>query len=275
MASMVYEHLSCSNKTEEYDKTKYKFFKEAFYKYTDDGLGGAWVSGLVPATPCIIHKLEQLSSTAKQYKYNVDSNRFVVQSYILDKSHMALFYPYFDSAAMFEPGLNFYESFAPFFEVTPQNNPGKMTRWIRPYLDATGKGYVTTVSVPVYALGEFQANAGSDISINSLAERLLDPERIQMILTEEGIPIAATALCETILKMKTINKFYYLKEVVKDEYVSEELSLFKQSPDLARMAEELKASSSPLDLPVNNKTYTIYKSNITETNWTIISMYQR
>ncbi len=60
-----------------------------------------------------------------------------------------------------------------FVAATPQNDPQKLPVISPPYLDATGKGLLITLSAPVYANDAFAGVLGRDVTLTALLQNIL------------------------------------------------------------------------------------------------------
>jgi len=258
------------------DPQTHRFFGDegVYYKFRDDGGCGAWASGFTPVNDRVLREIALVESLGPDIAAIVNGGGLVCQCYILSSDHFGVFYPYLDSAAIFPPKANFYQTYAPFFEAAPDRNPGGGELWIRPYLDATGKGYMISISSPIHGPGgRYAGAAGGDIEAAALKSRFLDPERLQLLVTSFGIPLAATDGAIALLGLHDFSKFRYLEGVEKDAYASRELGL-KDRDDLRDLAERLRPGAF-FDWDFGGRTYRVYAAPVAETGWLLAELAER
>lgn len=102
--------------------------------------------------------------------------------YYLSSSRFLVLFPFSDAS---ETAFNDRMLEADFFQLaTPARNPERTTVWTSLYQDLAGKGWMTTVSQPVYVEGRFRGVASIDLHLSTLAA----------VARRLNIPLAQTAL---------------------------------------------------------------------------------
>lgn len=257
-------------------KGKYKYYEgSVFYKTTDDGLCGMWASGYKPIGQEERFEIEFLEDLQPAIKRFVLSQPIVEFGYLLTTDHIGFFYPYIEGISYFEPGVDFYEAYIPFYGVSPKFNPQKETRWIEPYIDAAGKGYICTVSTPIYSGDVFKGAIGADIPLIPLGESFLDATRLQMLVTEDTTLFYATQLLLDAIPLKAFDKFYYTKNVILDEYASDEFQVMRnKSPEIREFVRRMMIEEA-FTLSIDGSRYEVTTSKIPETGWRAVELVKQ
>jgi len=255
---------------------KYAFFeKTSYYKKKDDGLCGMWASGLIPIEERQQARILALESVGPEIKKSVTENKFIDQAYVLTREHISIYYPFFNPVAYFEPKLDFYKAFKPFYEAGPKYNPTREAVWIKPYIDATGKGYIVSVTAPIYKKDTFEGSAGCDIRVMPIGEKFLSSERNLMIVTDETLVVASTPRCNELLKFKGLGKYYYLQNITEDVSAPDRFKLsHSDTPSVKAMARRLLAESE-FTISLRNRNYTIIRERIDIPGWFLVEMIPR
>lgn len=257
------------------DPQTHRFFgsEGVYFKHVDDGGCGLWASGFTPVGPEVLKLIALVETLEPEIADLVKKDELITQSYLLSTSNFGIFFPYLDSAAIFPPRLDFSETYAPFYETAPDHNPERREVWVKPYLDATGKGFMITVSSPIYAWDVFQGVAGGDIGAADIKETFLDHERAQAILTEGLIPLAVTEKCAALLGLHDLSRFSYLEGVSKDIYAPEEYSLIQRGGDAAILGKRLAREKS-FEWKTGGGAFNVYAAPVTETGWLIVEIIE-
>lgn len=254
-------------------KGKYKYYEgSVFYKAEDDGLCGVWASGYKPIGQEERFEIEFIEALQPDIKQFVLSHPLVEFGYFLTTDHIAFFYPYIEGISFFEPGVDFNEAYIPYYGVSPRFNPDREARWIKPYIDAAGNGYICSISTPVYSGDEFKGAVGADIPLIPLGEDFLDPGRMQMVITEDTTLFYGTATLLDAIPLKALDKFYYTKTVIIDEYASDEFQMARhESPEIRELA-RLMLEKDTFDIRIGTTNYTVFVAHIPETGWRAVEL---
>lgn len=246
----------------------YSFFDQtSYYKAEDDGLGGVWASGYVPVGQEVIDRIHRLQAAMPLLRGLVEELPGVVQAYYLSDDHFACFYPYLNAVAYFDPLTDFSATYKPYSNVMPENDPQRRPVWIRPYVDATGKGYVTSVSTPVYVQDHFRGAVGADVRLLDYLGAYLDPERRMILLSSRSLPLAMTDPCARLLGVTGLSDPHYFSGGMVDEHAGED-KLLANSP--SRVARELVEGVGELeDFALNTPTgrYRVLWVHVPEVDW--------
>lgn len=253
--------------------SKYAFFeKTSYYKKQDDGLCGMWASGLIPVEERQKARILALERVEPDIKKSVTQNEFIDQAYVLTREHISIYYPFFNGAAYFEPRLDFYKAFKPFYVPGPEYNPTREAVWIKPYIDATGKGYIVSVSAPIYKEDTFEGSAGCDIRVMPIGEKFLPSKRNIMIVTDETLLVASTPKCNELLNFKGLGKYYYLQNITEDVYAPDRFKLSHSDIlPVKKMARRL-LTESEFTISLHNHNYTVVRERIDIPGWFLVEM---
>ncbi|WP_029895872.1 hypothetical protein [Desulfohalovibrio reitneri] len=177
----------------------------------------------------------------RSIKEAVTRHLFIDQAYVLTTSSVAVYYPPTEAAALLPLRMDFNTAIRPVYMAGPQTNPVRGTIWLPPYVDATGKGYVTSVCTPVYSGERYVASAGCDLRTRPLGESLLDPSRAALLLLDERRTVVhATPPARRRYGISCLDDVYYLDTVREDVLAPSEYQLDRQSsPTAAALARVL------------------------------------
>lgn len=259
------------------DDERFRYFEDiAYYKAADDGGCGVFASGFTPVgrrQRATVRMLETLEGRVMQL---VHKQQFVDQAYLLTSEHIALFYPYLDAAAIFEPLTDFSVAYKPYYEAGPKHNPERAPVWVEPYVDATGKGYVVSVSAPVYAEGGFAAAAGSDLRTAPVGEAFLDqsPRRL-MLVGRDGLVVHVNEALEKEAGLSGLGRLFYLEVVKTDVFAPDSKRLtHSDDPALRELASSLPGQES-FELTLEGTKYRVLRAEIRELGWYLVQFVRQ
>lgn len=124
----------------------------------------------------------------------LEQYRDAVSMYYLDGRGFTRYYPVIGISKMVAPDYA-PEKLPLYTRLTPAADPDRAPRWMPPYIDVTGFGLTTTMSVPIYDGDEFRGVIGVDVSLARLIDRLnnikLTETGYAFLIDHEGHLIAA------------------------------------------------------------------------------------
>lgn len=254
--------------------TYFKFFEDtAFYKAIDDGNGGIWASGFKPITQDEILTIQFIDENLmSELKRIGQKSPLIGLTYILTTDHVGFFYPYFDAVSMLEMKADFYEAYMPFYQVSARNNSKRGIRWIEPYIDAAGNGYICSLSSPVYIGDDFVAATAFDIPLQGVGAAFLDQDKAQAIFNHDSLPMYMTPLFSQYVGIQGLGEHYYFEHVKVDEYASEDFKLKNhQRAEVQQLAEHIQ-SRAPFDITLLGKHLHGVSAPIPEAGWTVVEL---
>ncbi len=90
------------------------------------------------------------------------------QGFDKEKPSFIALYPYFKSEVFHYKESNSQNALKVYKSVLPAQNPQRNSFWTDVYVDDTGKGLMTTATIPVYVKDEFKGIIGLDVTLDSL-----------------------------------------------------------------------------------------------------------
>ncbi|WP_156921458.1 cache domain-containing protein [Desulfovibrio inopinatus] len=250
------------------------FDKSVYYKPHDDGLCAMWASGKTPIGRQERQRIASLETLQPTLVQAVTENQFIQQAYILTKDHIAFYYPFISGVSLFEPKTDFYTAFFPFSVVTPANNPERTGRWIEPYIDATGKGYVVSYSHPVYVNDTFEAAVGIDIVLRAIEETCLPQDIPLILLSSQSIPVAVTPALHAMTGLEGLGPLYYFGKVQKDNPVSSTHRLvLKPDLQLRTLGRKIMEGQSEFYQMIGKKKFYIVTALIPAVDWYVVGVW--
>lgn len=253
----------------------FRFYEDVtYYKTRDDGLGGVWASGFVPVDEGVRDRICRVQAIMPSVRDMVESTPGVVQAYFLSSDNYASFYPYLNGVAFFDPLTDFSKAYMPYYSVTPEARPGREPFWIRPYVDATGKGYVVSVTVPVDVGADFAGAVGADVRVVDFLGGYLDPKRRMLLMSGRGLPLAMTDSCAALMGVSGISDPHYFSGGIVDQHVSDEL-LLRNSPSMtAREVARVVGNTPDVRLQTPQGVYRVLWSAVPETGWHLVEIVE-
>ena len=251
---------------------RYVFYEgTVYYTPVDDGGCNVWASGATPVDEELKSKISKMEHLDQHIKATAQSSEYITQSYILTGESFAFVYPFYDSVAVLPPGLDFSNSIMPFYLVDPEHNPDRSPTWVEPYIDATGKGYIITISCPIYSDKGFEGSAGSDIAILPISRDFLEPRsEAWFMVTRNTLLVAVNKPCEELLSIEGLGEYYYLEGVQEDEYASQEYRLsMHESQDIRDLASRLDGNGH-FEMDIHGRRIRFHQFAIDEVDWLLV-----
>ncbi len=187
-----------------YSKERYAYSKEyVYFTPYDDGHCEVWASGHIPVGKAERHKIRQFEYLCPDLKTIYRQNDFIATVYLTTFDSIVMGYPYADIHAYMEHGLDLTKAWVAYRAAAGGENPNRRTLWVQPYIDAVGRGYVTSVITPVYNGGILEGTLGVDITIDTIVRRFKAlSEKNRMIVTSETLPVSVNNNSAGILQIK-------------------------------------------------------------------------
>jgi len=252
----------------------YAYFEgKAFYKKNVGGCG-LWASGLVPIGDAERRRIRVLSGFEGEVIDYARANEMVELAYMLTTDHVGMFYPPFDAVSLLPPGVDFHEAYKPYYLAEPGNDPARKTIWVDTYVDATGNGYVSTASAPIYAGDAFLGVVGCDIMLEKVGRTFLRQDRMQMLVDRHSLVLCASGPLRNHVPLKSLGMYYYTDSVEKDEYAPEEFRLANSADESIRRLGVSLLEKDRFPVTVAGEQYTCSVETVPETGWRLVELTQ-
>jgi hypothetical protein len=256
------------------DPSKYAFAPNgAFYKTVDDGGPALWISAALPIT-------EELKEVA-YFTEAIDPELIricrevpgVSQAYYNDRHSLNRIYPWFDTLAQYPPRMNIPD-FNFYYLADAAHNPRKGGVWVEePYVDPAGRGWMVSAISPVYVNDALEGVVGLDVTIETLVARYFrDTDRSLVILSKEGVLVAATETAIQDLQMPPLKNHKYLETVKLDTFKPDEYNIRKSTLRSVRaMAVRLLDDAvSEVDVDLAGQPHIARAARLHELNWLVV-----
>jgi hypothetical protein len=272
---MKYHSLLANEKNFDglYSRERYTFSKDyVYFTPYDDGHCEIWASGHIPVGKAERQKIRQLERLCPELKTIYQQNDFIATVYLTTFDSIVMGYPYADIHAYMEHGLDLTEAWVTYRAAAGGENPERKTLWVPPYIDAVGRGYMTSVITPVYYGGVLEGTLGIDITVDIIVRRFEAlSKKNRMIVTAETIPVSVNNNSVGILQINGLEKYNYLKKAPENKIIASSLMMSK-SPrnEIQRIAEWIQSDNAEKVLSISGDRYRFYKVLIPEVEWFLI-----
>jgi hypothetical protein len=180
----------------------------------------------------------------------------VSQVYFNSKVQLNRLFPPYDVNAMLEPNLD-VTSFNFYYEADEINNPSKGPEWVdEMYIDPVGRGWMVTLTQPVYVDGDLKMVLGFDITLNDILENYIKKSKKELIIVDrKGTVVAGKAKAIEALALPSLKNYTYTQTITSDSYRKEDFNLFKSKDKNVRTLADKIINSNEKELWLSeNKT---------------------
>ncbi|HNX92372.1 MAG TPA: diguanylate cyclase [Syntrophomonas sp.] len=190
--------------------------------------------GKIPVSGEVREELNLALNYNKFFNLYYDEFPDVAWLYYTSASNFLNIYPWQESSKFsFSKNLKTVD----FYTVAmPQNNPSREAVWTSPYLDEAGKGYMVTLSVPIYEEDTFKGVVSLDLTNAWLSQRI--ESNFESYLIDESHKIIAVSKVKTDDPQTKIDQHLQLPrnkiDTSQEEY---ENKLYRQGSSLVFLAE--------------------------------------
>lgn len=249
-------------------------------KPKDDGGTAVWVSAATPVSEDRRRTVAALESLQPSILALHDEHPLVAQSYVLTTDDVAFFSPFIDSGPVFVENIRFSKVIRPIWEVSPAHNPERSCGWLEPYVDATGKGFVVSLSCPVDAPAHEGATgapphmlavAGVDLTTAAITSRFVDPVAAPcLLLSKESVVLGANAAAET-LGVVGLGTHYYVDTFTSDEPAPARFRLTDTDDPGRRQVWQAVLQGSPsARVALGGRTWVAHIATVPATGWHVV-----
>jgi len=186
--------------------------------------------------------------------------------YYQDVTNTALQFPFIDQVTAIKPDFD-WTTYHTFKSVSPENNPGGSIRWLPPTVDYAGKGWIISVSIPVYKDSVIAGVWTIDVSQDYILDKfLMDP------VVNGNKVFLVNSKGDLILRPK----MPHLSDQQKGKTYQEKMSDIEPAFSKIAFSELFTTGQGKLFLSEghSNKSIAFYRT-IDELNWICISIIPR
>ncbi len=251
-----------------------------YYKKENNGGSLVVVSKNTTIDENLKDKLIKTEIFDKNFKSIVENNKIVDAVYFNSYDNLCRYYPFSEASYnIFPPDIKM-ENYNFYYEADLKNNPSKAPVWTDVYLDPAGKGWMTSLIVPIYYKDFLEGVTGIDITLNSIINALLDLE-----LPFDGASFIINKKGEVIVMEDEIKNFLNLKQKIEIDYSKnkkiEKTILYNSKTNIFDYKNEqfvnllkklIAGNDSSHDVVLNGKRYMLFSKNVNITDWFLISL---
>jgi hypothetical protein len=245
-----------------------------YYTPQDDGECEIWASGYIPIGISEKKRIQRFEHLCPDLKRIYHQSDYIDNIYLTTYDSIVMGYPYADIQAYMKPGLDLTKVWVTYWAAAEKANPEYRTLWVEPYVDAIGRGYMTSIIAPVYQGSFLEGTLGIDITVDLISDKFisLSPKNL-MIVTVSTIPVAMNQNSLKILAIKGLEKYHYLNKEAENKSIS---SSFKMSenplPEIRAIADWIAGPEEKTTLLVAGETYLFIRKPIPEMGWFLVEM---
>ena len=257
---------------------RYEYTKNyVYYTPEDDGHCEMWASGYMPIGASEKRRINLFEHLCPDLEKIYNNSDFVDNIYLTTYDSIVMGYPYADMHVYLKPGLDLTRVWVTYRAAAEQANPKRKTLWVNPYIDAIGRGYMTSIITPIYQ-GDFLEGAlGIDITVDLISDKFIAlSKKNLMIVTRRTIPVAMNKNSLKILKIKGLEKYNYLKKEAENKSISLSLMMTKSdSKDIRSIAAWILSPENEITLKVSGEEYIFFKEDIPEIGWFLVELKKK
>jgi hypothetical protein len=261
-----------------YDEKRYRYTKNhVYYTPEDDGHCEVWASGHMPIGASEKKRIRAIEHLCPDFEAVYKKNGFIDNIYLTTYDSIVMNYPYADMQAYMKSGLDLTKVWVTYRAADEKENPERRTLWVPPYVDAVGRGYMTSVIMPVYRGDFLEGTLGIDITADLISDTSisLSPKNL-MIVTASTIPVAMNKNSRRLLNLKGLEKYYYFQKEAENKAISPSLMMTQSSSEEIRaIADWVKGFEKEGVFKISGVPYHFLKEDIPEVGWFLIEMVEK
>lgn len=261
-----------------FDNSRYKYTKtHVYYTPVDDGKCEVWASGHIPIGASEKKRIKIYEHLCPELQGIYNRSDFVDNIYFTTYDSIVMAYPYADMHAYLKPGLDLTTVWVTYWAAGEKENPERNTLWVNPYIDAIGRGYMTSIITPIYQNDFLEGTLGIDITVDLISDKFISlSKKNLMIVTGRTIPVAINKNSSRILRIKGLEKYNYLKKEPENRSISTSLMMTKNSSnDIRSIAQWVLSPEKKTTLNVFGKNYIFLKEELPEVGWFLVELIEK
>ncbi|MEE4197733.1 MAG: PDC sensor domain-containing protein [Bacteroidales bacterium] len=219
----------------------------------------------------LIVNSEQMDSLFIRF---MDNHDFVRQIYFLDPHSFLRIYPYTEFPGCFSSPKDLTQRF-PYQKACHKPFLNEKSYWVcNPYADLLGQGWVISCVEPLYYHDRFLGIVAVDIPVKNILQKYFNHPTQRLILTnKKGEVICTTPNGAKKLNIPMYREFSYYEPLTQNTLMYHSPSLANhQNKKIQKAIQNLLDGSLEENFFIDGKKHTIYKAEITETNWLLLKI---
>lgn len=225
------------------DKSRYKI--EGIASNSEPGADPDRSSLYFPITPRGHGDVEKLilitNPLDSVFKSLLTKFPVVSQVYFNSMEQMNRLYPPYNVYEMLEPDLDL-TAFNFYYQADEVHNPERKPVWVDAmYVDPVGRGWMITLTCPVYHEDSLKLVLGMDITLNDIIENYVNKTNHQLLIVDKfGTLVAGRSKTIELFSLPTLKNHTYTQTITSDGFRKEDFNLFKsRSQEVRRIADEI------------------------------------
>lgn len=201
-------------------------------------------------------------------------NPMLSQIYFLDTNSFLRIYPYIDVVSYLKTSVDL-RNFIAYQTANKKPFIQDKAYWTnQPFADPYGRGWVISCTEPIYYRERFIGILSGDITLRSMKDKYFSSgTEFILLIDKEGKLICCTKEAAKIANVPPLREFNYYKPVTEDIYIFNTPSLTEhKNKSFNNAIKSLLAGKRKESFYLDSKNYTIYKSQIPETDWLLLKI---
>ncbi|MCL6259595.1 PDC sensor domain-containing protein [Aquiflexum sp. TKW24L] len=211
----------------------------------------------------------------EEFKKVVKKFPTVSQVYFNSKIQLNRLFPPYDVNTMLEPDLD-VTKFNFYYKGDEKNNPSKGPVWIEEmYIDPVGRGWMVTLTQPVYVDGDLKMVLGFDITLNDIIENYINKSKKELIIVDrKGTVVAGKTKAIEALALPSLKNYTYTQTITSDSYRKEDFNLFKSKDKNVRALADkiINSNEEELWLSENKTKLKILSKKMDKLDWYVLEI---
>lgn len=266
------------NRKDLYPSARYQYTKKyVYYTQKDDGHCEVWASGHIPIGISERKRIKLLEHLCPFLQSAYDRNDFIDNIYLTTFDSIVIGFPYADIDAYMKPGLDLTKAWVTYWAAAKEANPEGTTLWVEPYIDAVGRGYMTSVITPIYRAGFLEGTLGIDITADLISDKFIAlSDKNLMIVTDTTIPVSVNKNSYTLLKTKGLENYNYLKKEAENKAICDSLKMTNNPNfDIRTIGQWIQAPEKEATVKISGQPFCFLKEKIPEINWYLVQFKEK
>jgi C4-dicarboxylate-specific signal transduction histidine kinase len=177
---------------------------------------------------------------------------------------------------MLEPNLDL-TSFNFYYEADQSNNPERKPVWVDAmYIDPVGRGWMITLTRPVYHNDELKLVLGMDITLNDIIENYVNKTNHQILIVDrEGTVVAGKSKTIEVFSLPPLKNHTYTQTITSDSFRKEDFNLFKsRSKEVRRIAGEIiNGQKNEVWMTLGQRQIKIVSKKMSKLDWFVLEVF--
>ncbi len=261
-----------------FDDNRYHYTKtHVYYTPRDDGQCEVWASGHMPIGAHEKARIKIFEHLCPALQKIYGRSKFIDNIYLTTYDSIVMGYPYADMQAYLKPGLDLTKVWVTYWAAAEKKNPDRKILWVEPYIDAVGRGYMTSIITPVYVDAFLEGTLGIDITVDLISHKFISLSgKNLMIVTPTAIPIAMNKNSRKILNIKGLENYNYLQKESENRAISSSLRMTQnRSGEIRSIGAWIQSPQNEITLQVGEEKYQFVKKEIPEVGWFLVEMKKK